>query len=234
MVHRDLKPANIKVSAAGKVKILDFGLAKAMAQAGMCDADPAESPTLTAHQFDRTRQGQILGTVAYMSPEQARGREVDGRADIWAFGVCLFEVLAGRRPFDGDDTATILGRLLEREPDWKELPADTPEPVRRLLFRCLTKDPEKRQHSVAALDLYLRIFEIRQVDPEVLLVRLKAHIANGLGDRLGKLSYVEQGVARLLSAADIAVMDNPASHRVTGMRQAISSTTSGEFLSLLL
>ncbi len=136
IVHRDLKPANVKVSADGTVKVLDFGLAKAVAD----DAVPADlslSPTFT----EATRAGVILGTVGYMSPEQARGKPVDKRADIWAFGVVLFEMLTGRMMFGGETVSDTLARVLERDPDWTLLPAATPPHVRELLARCLVKDP---------------------------------------------------------------------------------------------
>jgi serine/threonine protein kinase/sugar lactone lactonase YvrE len=140
IVHRDLKPANIKVRADGTVKVLDFGLAKATDPA-LSGANAMHSPTLTAR---ATQMGVILGTAAYMAPEQARGKAVDKRADIWAFGVVLFEMLAGRRPFDGDEITGVLARVLERDPEWTLLPATTPAALRGLLERCLTKDPKAR------------------------------------------------------------------------------------------
>jgi Tol biopolymer transport system component len=144
IIHRDLKPANIKVKADGTVKVLDFGLAKAadMASSG---GDAANSPTLTAR---ATQMGMILGTAAYMAPEQARGRVVDKRADIWAFGAVLYEMLTGRRAFEGDDTSSVLARLLERDPDWTALAPETPIVIRRLLTRCLTKDPKARLRDI--------------------------------------------------------------------------------------
>jgi Tol biopolymer transport system component len=145
IVHRDLKPANIKVTPDGTVKILDFGLAKALAANGSdVGADPSMSPTLT----NATALGVILGTAVYMAPEQARGRAVDRRADIWAFGNILYELLTGRRAFDGDDVADIVARILEREPDWAALPPSTPANLRRLLDRCLMKDPKARLRDI--------------------------------------------------------------------------------------
>ena len=124
IVHRDLKPANIKVRADGTVKVLDFGLAKAMAPEGAAaTADAMQSPTLTAR---ATRMGVIIGTAAYMAPEQARGKMVDRRADIWAFGVVLFEMLTGRQLFGGEDVTEVLARVLERDPDWTLLPGSLP------------------------------------------------------------------------------------------------------------
>ncbi|HEY6146518.1 MAG TPA: protein kinase, partial [Thermoanaerobaculia bacterium] len=140
VVHRDLKPSNIKVTPGGKVKVLDLGLAKAM-QPSSPDATASQSPTLIA---DQTRPGVILGTVEYMSPEQARGKEVDKRADIWAFGCVLFEMLSGRRAFTGETTSDALVSILTREPDWPALPSETPERIRELVRRCLQKDAGQR------------------------------------------------------------------------------------------
>src|SRR5262245_1889787 len=159
IIHRDLKPANIKVRADGTVKVLDFGLAKALDTAdgnrhppspGFGGTGPADgfanSPTITSPAF--TQAGMILGTAAYMAPEQARGKGVDKRADIWAFGVVLFEMLSGTQPFPGDDISHVLARVIEREPDWTALPATTPAAIRRLLTRCLDKDPKRRLRDI--------------------------------------------------------------------------------------
>ncbi|MEO7796000.1 MAG: protein kinase [Thermoanaerobaculia bacterium] len=148
IVHRDLKPANIKVSDDNVVKVLDFGLAKALAREGdsVASVDFANSPTIV---FDGTREGVILGTPAYMSPEQARGKAVDKRADIWAFGCVLYEMLAGVSPFKGETAPDTLAAILEREPDLALLPAATPAGVRKLLRRCLEKDPRRRLRDIA-------------------------------------------------------------------------------------
>ena len=148
IVHRDLKPANVKLTPDGKVKVLDFGLAKAWsndASGVTSSADLSQSPTL-AH--TGTAAGLILGTAAYMSPEQARARPVDKRADIWAFGVVLFEMLTGRRLFDGETVSDVLASVLKSEPDWRALPAATPASVRRLLERCLQRDPKQRLRDI--------------------------------------------------------------------------------------
>ena len=142
IVHRDLKPANIKVRADGAVKVLDFGLAKAMDPAVASGANAANSPTLTAH---ATALGMIIGTAAYMAPEQAKGKAVDKRADIWAFGLVLYEMLTGRAAFAGDTVTDIIAAVVTREPDWTALPAATPASIRRLLARCLEKDPKRRR-----------------------------------------------------------------------------------------
>ena len=147
IIHRDLKPANIKLRPDGTVKVLDFGLAKALdptaVASGFSRKDLSMSPTITSPAM-RTGAGMILGTAAYMSPEQARGRAVDKRTDIWAFGCVLYEMLTGRRPFDGDDVTEVLARIIEREPDLAALPASTPPSIWRLLRRCLEKDRTRR------------------------------------------------------------------------------------------
>src|SRR6266496_2371121 len=134
IIHRDLKPANIKVRADGMVKVLDFGLAKAMEPTGAMSASVSMSPTLTTPAM--TQAGMILGTAAYMSPEQARGLPVDRRADIWAFGVILFELLTGRHLYGGGETVTdTLAAVVLKDPDFSTLPADTPPRLRRLIGR---------------------------------------------------------------------------------------------------
>jgi eukaryotic-like serine/threonine-protein kinase len=145
IVHRDLKPANIKVRSDGAVKVLDFGLAKALEPAaGSPDgAVRANSPTITSPAV-LTGAGVVLGTAAYMSPEQAKGRAADRRSDVWAFGVVLYEMLTGHRPFQGEVVSETFASILAREPDWSALPSDTPPPIRRLLRRCLEKDRRRR------------------------------------------------------------------------------------------
>jgi Tol biopolymer transport system component len=142
IVHRDLKPANIKLTPDGKAKVLDFGLAKAYSADAEADKpDVSHSPTLTRA---GTEAGVILGTAAYMSPEQARGKSVDKRADIWAFGVVVFEMLTGKRLFHGETTSDVLAAVLKGDPDWRLLPRETPIRIRDLMQRCLTRDPHER------------------------------------------------------------------------------------------
>jgi eukaryotic-like serine/threonine-protein kinase len=145
IVHRDLKPANIKITSDGVVKVLDFGLAKPVA-AERSAPDLAPWPAVTV---GGTHEGVILGTAAYMSPEQARGLAVDKRTDIWAFGCVLYELLTGRRLFDGDGVSQVLAAVLAKEPDWKALPARTPPAIQKLLHRCLEKDRRRRMESAA-------------------------------------------------------------------------------------
>ena len=181
IVHRDLKPANIKVRADGTVKVLDFGLAKALdpgsnrlrqgygesagASAKAEDpglhptaggADAAFSPTLAAH---ATQMGLVLGTVAYMAPEQARGKAVDKRADIWAFGVLLYEMLTGRCAFEGEESSDLLAAVLRQDIPWSALPPGTPPPIRQLLERCLERDPRSRLRDIGEARVTLAALE---------------------------------------------------------------------------
>jgi Tol biopolymer transport system component len=151
IVHRDLKPANVMLTPDGVVKVLDFGLAKALSPATDVTAQAAtfSSPAMT-------RAGIILGTAAYMSPEQARGRTVDARTDIWAFGCVLFEMLTAHRPFDGETVTDILGAIVHKEPEWNLLPATVPDSLRRLLERCLAKDQKQRLRSIADVRLEIQ------------------------------------------------------------------------------
>ena len=150
IVHRDLKPANIKVRDDGTVKVLDFGLAKATDPGGASSAEPTKAPTIAVH---ATQAGIILGTAAYMSPEQASGKAVDKRSDLWAFGVVLMEMLTGRRVFDGETVSHVVAAVLTTDPDWAALPPNTPASIRTLLRRCLERDRKYRIDSAAAARL---------------------------------------------------------------------------------
>src|SRR6202049_186729 len=148
VIHRDLKPANVKVTPDGVVKLLDFGLAKAFSNQREPSASPENSPTLT---LGATEVGVILGTAAYMAPEQARGQQFDKRADIWSFGVVLYELLTGERLFTGEDAAETLAAVIHKQPDL----AKVPQEARRMLAECLKKEHKQRLHSIADAKLLL-------------------------------------------------------------------------------
>ena len=154
IIHRDLKPANIKVRPDGTVKVLDFGLAKALEPANGVSPSTSQSPTITSPAM-MTGVGMLLGTAAYMSPEQARGKPVDKRTDIWAFGCVLFEMLTGRRAFDGEDVSVVLASIIKSDPSWDGLPVDAPYGIRSVLRGCLQKNPRDRIRDIGDVRLTL-------------------------------------------------------------------------------
>ena len=158
VVHRDLKPGNVKITPAGKVKVLDFGLAKALgdAEPATVSSNPDAQSTAT---LQETKAGVVMGTAAYMSPEQAEGKPTDKRSDVWSFGVVLYEMLSGKRCFDGKTTSHVMLHVLEQEPDWQALPVSVPPGVRALLERCLTKDPAERLRYIGDLRLQLQAMQ---------------------------------------------------------------------------
>ncbi len=186
IIHRDLKPANVKTTPDDSVKVLDFGLGKVVA--GAVAADLPQSPTLT---IGNTREGLIVGTAAYMSPEQARGMPVDKRTDIWSFGCVLFEMLTGKAPFPGGTISDTIAAILEHEPDWRALPADTPASVVRLLQRCLEKNLKRRLRDVGDAQLDL--------DQQIVVAASSVPVATGKRSGSGRSHRL------LVAAASVAV-----------------------------
>ena len=197
IVHRDLKPANVKCTPDGRVKVLDFGLAKAVA------AEPTRSePDDATITRGDTREGAVLGTPAYMSPEQMRATEVDRRTDIWSFGCVLYEALTGRRPFHRATRTDTLVAVLEQEPDWSALPASTPSAIRELLQRCLQRDRDRRMHDMADVRI-----ELEEAFASAIEVSVDAGSARPDPGRAGTLDLVAVGVLALSIAGNLVLRD---------------------------
>ena len=196
IIHRDLKPANVKLTPDGKVKVLDFGLAKALETTSNDKADPSQSPTITAAS---TQAGVIMGTAAYMSPEQARGSEVDRRADIWSFGCLLLELLTNRNPFVEDTISDTLASVLRSDPDLERLPPEAPTALRRLIRRCLHKDPLQRLRDIG---------EARIAIEGILSGEVEAEIQTEAPQRRQSMFWVTTGAILLTAVIMIAIVNS--------------------------
>ncbi|HKQ50620.1 MAG TPA: protein kinase [Phycisphaerae bacterium] len=190
VIHRDLKPANIKITPEGKVKVLDFGLAKALAEESG-GSSVADSPTITANY---TRPGVVLGTAPYMSPEQARGKSLDKRTDIWSFGCVLYEMLTGGRLFDGESSSDIIARILERDPDFSTLPPKVPPRVRELLKHALEKNPRRRLRDIGDAVLELEA-SVTNREWSTTAINVAATSSRGFGRRAAAIAALAATIA---------------------------------------
>jgi len=250
IVHRDLKPANVMLSQAGRVKLLDFGLGKSW-QTAEGDTDLTQSPTLTAQM---TAGGVLLGTAAYMSPEQARGRQVDNRTDNWAFGCVLYEMLTGEKPFQGETVTDALAAVVTAEPEWQRLPETTPPTIRHLMRRCLQKVPNRRLHAIAdaRIEIEDAVGEPQGSSPEAMVstasggrksISRRAAIGWALGAALiggGLTAALFDDIARKEAAMPhnpqpvIFLMDTPAPHGVYDPETLTNSGTNADNLNDIL
>ena len=226
IVHRDLKPANIKITPEGQIKILDFGLAKAFSPEQDATAEASQSPTLTKG----TALGAILGTAAYMSPEQARGKAVDKRTDVWAFGCCLYEALTGSKAFDGETAGDTLSLVLQREPDWTRLPNSLPSMLSRLLRRCFEKDARRRVRDVgdARIDLEVALTATPALEERAprrlppLVAALSGAIVTGLIFWIGGVAPSSVPGSGTLTRTSISLPDGQRQPRLMSAPLAIS------------
>src|SRR5262245_18717512 len=228
IIHRDLKPANIKIREDGTVKVLDFGLAKVAEPAVASSSTLSLSPTITTPAM--TQAGLILGTAAYMSPEQAKGRAADKRSDVWAFGCVLYEMLAGRRAFDGEDTSDTLASVLKTDPDWTALGADVAPPIRALIQRCLAKDRRQRIADMSVVSFVLT--EKAGLDPTAVSRAAVAASANSWRKHLVPVATAVIGTALVVGIAARRLTHSPPESRVAKFSltltngQQLPSTTS--------
>ena len=216
IVHRDLKPANVKLTPDGKVKVLDFGLAKAYAADASSPFDSGNSPTMT---HAATMAGMILGTAAYMSPEQARGKSVDKRADIWAFGVVLYEMLTGRQAFSGETVTDVLAAVIGHEPDWSALPAGAGPGIRRVLARCLEKNPRLRYRDIGDV-----MFDLAAPAPDAVRPTASRRSGGTFAWAVAGLSVLAAlALAALLVKQRAAIPAPPRFERLTFVPQFVTS-----------